>query len=85
MRLFNLSCVLTSSRPLPFLVQTYTMEGPDDGETRGVIPRSIDEIFGYIHNSASHTARFLVRVSSLQLYMEGISDLLRYCAEQYKL
>ena len=49
----------------------------DVGDQRGIIPRSIEEIFRYIHNTASPTVRFLVRASYLQIYNEVISDLLK--------
>lgn len=47
--------------------KTYTMEGFDTSELRGIIPRSIEEIFSYIQNTANSSARFLVRASYLQV------------------
>ncbi|CAM9553013.1 unnamed protein product [Chrysoparadoxa australica] len=44
---------------------------------RGIIPRSIEQIFGHIQKHASPTRRFLVRASYLQIYNEQISDLLK--------
>jgi kinesin family protein 3/17 len=46
-------------------------------EDRGIIPRAIEQIFGHIQAHASQTVRFLVRASYLQIYNEGISDLLK--------
>lgn len=57
--------------------KTYTMEGFDDSELRGIIPRSVEEIFHYIQNTANSNIRFLVRASYLQIYNEVISDLLK--------
>jgi hypothetical protein len=51
------------------------MEGPLD--SRGIIPRSVEEIFHYISESADDNCHFLVRASFLQLYNEVISDLLQ--------
>ena len=57
--------------------KTYTMEGFNNNELRGIIPRSIEDIFEYIQNSASKNIKFLVRASYLQIYNEIISDLLK--------
>ena len=58
--------------------KTYTMEGVhDDEKRRGIIPRSIEEIFSSIHSTASPQLRFLVRASYLQIYNENICDLLK--------
>jgi hypothetical protein len=56
------------------------MEGfNQDGnvESRGIIPRAIEQIFGHIQRHASPRMRFLVRASYLQIYNETISDLLK--------
>lgn len=56
------------------------MEGFSSGSTveaRGIIPRSIEQIFGHIQRNASTRMRFLVRASYLQIYNEKISDLLK--------
>ena len=52
-------------------------QGFDDAELQGIIPRSVEEIFNYIKNTANTSARFLVRASYLQIYNEVISDLLK--------
>ena len=72
--------------------KTYTMEGftlsdlqvgggggggGGSVEDRGIIPRAIEQIFGHIQQHASQQMRFLVRASYLQIYNEGISDLLK--------
>jgi Kinesin-like protein len=44
---------------------------------RGIIPRSMEEIFKYIENSSNSKSTFMVRASYLQIYNEVISDLLR--------
>lgn len=60
--------------------KTYTMEGftytPTD-VARGIIPRSIEEIFNYIEKFSNSNTKFMVRASYLQIYNENISDLLK--------
>lgn len=59
--------------------KTYTMEGYTKNtfdDARGVIPRSIEEIFNYIEHLSSDT-KFMVRASYLQIYNEQINDLLK--------
>jgi len=57
--------------------KTYTMEGFNSAEARGIIPRAIEQIFNHIQRSISPRLRFLVRASYLQIYNEVISDLLK--------
>ena len=60
--------------------KTYTMEGFKfniNDPQRGIIPRSMEEIFKFIENSSNSQTTFMVRASYLQIYMEVISDLLR--------
>ena len=60
--------------------KTYTMEGftyNSNDPNRGIIPRSIDEIFNYIESLTSSGTKFMVRASYLQIYNESISDLLK--------
>ena len=38
-----------------------------DGETRGIIPRTSEDIFGYIENTSDAHSKFLVRASFLQV------------------
>ena len=46
-------------------------------ESRGIIPRAIEQIFQHISKNASPRMKFLVRASYLQIYNEVISDLLK--------
>ncbi len=60
--------------------KTYTMEGftydyMDPG--RGIIPRTIEDIFHYIEGNANSGTTFIIRATYLQIYNESISDLLR--------
>eukprot|EP00939_MAST-03C_sp_MAST-3C-sp1_P003710 g3710.t1 len=57
--------------------KTYTMEGFNSSEKRGIIPRAIEQIFQHIKSSGNSRTRFLVRASYLQIYNEQISDLLK--------
>lgn len=57
--------------------KTYTMEGPHDGENRGIIPRCTEEMFQHIQHWRGPQCKFLVRASYLQIYNESISDLLK--------
>jgi hypothetical protein len=63
--------------------KTHTMMGPLEAldpkggmdEERGVIPRAVRHIFGFI-DAAEHEKKFLVRCSYLEIYNESILDLL---------
>ena len=60
--------------------KTYTMEGFKfniNDPQRGIIPRSMEDIFKFIENSKNSQTTFMVRASYQQIYMEVISDLLR--------
>ena len=60
--------------------KTFTMEGftyNSNDILRGIIPRSIEEIFNYIELFSKNDTKFMVRASYLQIYNEGISDLLK--------
>lgn len=57
--------------------KTFTMEGEIQGSGRGIIPRTVEDIFAYIENDPEPTSRYLVRASYLQIYNEVISDLLK--------
>lgn len=57
--------------------KTFTMEGELQGAHRGIIPRTVEDIFTYIVNDPEPTSKYLVRASYLQIYNEVISDLLR--------
>ncbi|KAG0300319.1 hypothetical protein BGZ98_009269 [Dissophora globulifera] len=57
--------------------KTFTMMGPsiDDEDTKGIIPRIVDQIFASILASPS-TMEYTVKVSYMEIYMEKIRDLL---------
>eukprot|EP00882_Tetradesmus_deserticola_P033725 GHRQ01038549.1.p1 GENE.GHRQ01038549.1~~GHRQ01038549.1.p1 ORF type:complete len:142 (+),score=54.35 GHRQ01038549.1:593-1018(+) len=51
--------------------KTYTMEGELEGQLRGIIPRSVEDIFAAIENDPEPSAtKYLVRASYLQIYNE---------------
>ncbi|KAF4677783.1 hypothetical protein FOL47_010377 [Perkinsus chesapeaki] len=60
--------------------KTHTMEGfvtdYHDHSQRGIIPRSMAEIFEYADLNRASDATFRVRASYLQIYNEALSDLL---------
>ena len=49
----------------------------ETGSERGIIPRSIEDIFGYITDDTSSQSKYLVRASYVQIYNEVVSDLLK--------
>jgi len=60
--------------------KTYTMEGfkySGCDPQRGIVPRSMEQIFKYIEASSNKNSTFMVRASYLQIYNEVISDLLK--------
>ena len=60
--------------------KTFTMEGftyNSSDPLRGIIPRSIEEIFNFIESYSNSSTKFMVRASYLQIYNENISDLLK--------
>jgi hypothetical protein len=44
---------------------------------RGIVPRSMEEIFAFIQMQKNNNMNFMVRASYLQIYNEVISDLLK--------
>lgn len=57
--------------------KTYTMLGsPDDPEERGVIPRSLEQIFKSSQALSSQGWTFQIQASMLEIYNETIRDLL---------
>ena len=56
--------------------KTFTMEGYDDVELQGLIPRAVSDLFYSIHSTSSPSSHFLVRASYIQIYNETITDLL---------
>ena len=60
--------------------KTYTMEGftfNQNDPNRGIIQRTIEDIFNYIMTTSSENTKFIIRASYLQIYNEFISDLLK--------
>jgi kinesin family protein 3/17 len=60
--------------------KTYTMEGfkySGCDPQRGIVPRSMEQIFKYIEAGSNRNSTFMVRASYLQIYNEVISDLLK--------
>lgn len=56
--------------------KTFTIEGSSDGDNRGIIPLTADDIFQRIQDCSDTGSQYLVRVSFLQIYNEKIYDLL---------
>ena len=60
--------------------KTYTMEGftyETNNPNRGIIQRTIQDIFNYIEMTSNENTKFIIRASFLQIYNENISDLLK--------
>ena len=60
--------------------KTFTMEGftyNQFDESRGIIPRTIEDIFAYIESNSNKDTKFIIRAAYLQIYNEMISDLLK--------
>ena len=60
--------------------KTYTMEGftsETNDPNRGIIQRTIQDIFSYIESISNENSKFIIRASFLQIYNENISDLLK--------
>ena len=60
--------------------KTYTMEGftyNNKDPERGIIQRTIEDIFYFIESTSNENTKFIIRASYLQIYNENISDLLK--------
>lgn len=60
--------------------KTHSMEGfkyNGQDPARGIIPRSMEEVFEFIQMQSNQNSTFMVRASYLQIYNEVISDLLK--------
>ena len=60
--------------------KTFTMEGftyNQYDESRGIIQRTIEDIFAYIESNSNKDTKFIIRAAYLQIYNEMISDLLK--------
>lgn len=68
-----------ASRRAPAAGGPSSSVGQEDatGSERGIIPRAIEDIFGYITDDTSPRSKYLVRASYVQIYNEVISDLLK--------
>ncbi|CAH1114393.1 unnamed protein product [Psylliodes chrysocephalus] len=55
--------------------KTYTMEGIDIDDDKGIVPRAFEQIWSHIDRKTG--VEFLVSVRYLEIYMEEIRDLLR--------
>lgn len=62
--------------------KSHTMMGLADAldengaDLKGVIPKSVDHIFGFIDNESNSGKNFLVRCAYLEIYNEQVLDLL---------
>lgn len=58
--------------------KTFTMYGSDlyNDQYKGIIPRTISDIFSYIHSEQGEDVKFELKFSMLQIYKENIYDLL---------
>jgi hypothetical protein len=73
--------IIASARPPPFVVLANNphpkFQGADidDENTKGIIPRIIEQIFQSIMISPANM-EFTVKVSYMEIYMEKVRDLL---------
>jgi kinesin family protein 5 len=64
--------------------KTYTMFGDlRDNDLKGIIPRSIEEIFDFINNDNS--VEFILSCSMLEIYKETLYDLLSIARPDLKI
>ena len=54
--------------------KTHTLTGEMDSENKGIIPRSVDDVFQRIEADTSH--EYVVKMQMIQIYMERIQDLM---------
>jgi kinesin family protein C1 len=55
--------------------KTYTMQG-EEGEQRGIIPRSVEQIFYVKSQMEKNNWKFNIEVSYIEIYLDQIRDLL---------
>ena len=53
-----------------------TAMDPNGNDLKGIIPKSVDHIFGFIDSANNSGKNFLVRCAYLEIYNESILDLL---------
>lgn len=56
--------------------KTYTMEGGDDEDTKGMIPRSVEKIFEVKQDMETQGWKYEVSVQFVEIYNEKVRDLL---------
>lgn len=56
--------------------KTYTIEGGDDPDVEGIIPKAIRELFLKIGERSSSEKGYKVFISFIQIYNESIFDLI---------
>nr|XP_020474184.1 kinesin-like protein KIFC1 [Monopterus albus] len=56
--------------------KTYTMEGEEHGESRGVIPRAVQQVFKTAHKLEAQGWEFTFTASFVEIYNETLRDLL---------
>ena len=56
--------------------KTYTMQGTSAGESRGIIPRSVELIIERVHELRSEGWLYDIEASMLEIYNENVRDLL---------
>lgn len=56
--------------------KTYTMEGGEDPESQGIIPRTVREVFRLAGDMAGKGWEYKVQTSFLEIYNDSIRDLL---------
>jgi len=56
--------------------KTFTMQGVDTPELKGIVPRAIDWIYNSIKTYSDKNQNFLVRASFVEIYNEEVIDLL---------
>lgn len=58
--------------------KTHTMYGASlyDNELKGIVPRSIEHMFNYIHDPKNAEIKFTIKFSMLEIYKEMLQDLL---------
>lgn len=56
--------------------KSFTMQGKEEPELRGVIPNAINHIFEFVNAMNDNNNQYLVYCSYLEIYMEDLTDLL---------
>jgi kinesin family protein 5 len=56
--------------------KTYTIEGGDQPETEGIVPKAIRDLFRVIEERSTSDRGYKVFISFIQIYNESIFDLI---------